>query len=380
MSTGFGIVIREKSSMTFSEIRISARHSITFRTVIFVMGSVLTATSCPAIGAGTNAYVRLGHAQKCPTDLFSQDLITTDPATHGCMFVPVVLGSDKTTVSVATGQQEYHPVYLSIGNVRNNIRRAHKNALVLIGFLPIPKGNKQSSLAAQYLCRTIGPRKDTDNDEFRDFKRQLFHGCLKKILKSLKKYMTKWDVVRCADNHFRRVIYGIGPYIADYPEQVLIAGIVNGWCPVYLNFYLVLTICSRNRRCDAPATDLDSPGAELRTPEKAAALFKTKSADELWFDHGLISDLRVRPGCPIRSQILPRCLQPFTSDFPCANVYELLTPDLLHQAIKGTFKDHLISWVQEYLVKQHGPTEAKCMLDEIDQRLVLMFAARLFSI
>ena len=56
------------------------------------------------------------------------------------MFVPIVLGSDKTTVSVATGQNDFHPVYLSIGNVQNHIQRAHKNALVLIGFLPIPKG------------------------------------------------------------------------------------------------------------------------------------------------------------------------------------------------------------------------------------------------
>ena len=64
-----------------------------------------------------------------------------DQGTHGCMFVPIILGSDKTTVSVATGQHEYYPVYLSIGNVHNNVRRAHKDALVLIGFLPIPKGN-----------------------------------------------------------------------------------------------------------------------------------------------------------------------------------------------------------------------------------------------
>ena len=56
------------------------------------------------------------------------------------MFVPIILGSDKTTVSVATGQNDFYPLYLSIGNVQNHIRRAHKNALVLIGFLPIPKG------------------------------------------------------------------------------------------------------------------------------------------------------------------------------------------------------------------------------------------------
>ena len=70
-----------------------------------------------------------------------------DPGMHGCMFVPIILGSDKTTTSVATGQHEYYPVYLSIGNVHNNIRRAHKDALVLIGFLPIPKGDDHPSPA-----------------------------------------------------------------------------------------------------------------------------------------------------------------------------------------------------------------------------------------
>ena len=56
------------------------------------------------------------------------------------MFIPVILGSDKTTVSVATGQQEYHPIYLSIGNIHNHLQQAHKDGLVLVGFLPIPKG------------------------------------------------------------------------------------------------------------------------------------------------------------------------------------------------------------------------------------------------
>lgn len=67
------------------------------------------------------------------------DLIANDPDTHGALLVPIILGSDKTTVSVATGQNEYYPLYLSIGNVRNNVRRAHRNAVVLLGFLAIPK-------------------------------------------------------------------------------------------------------------------------------------------------------------------------------------------------------------------------------------------------
>jgi len=55
------------------------------------------------------------------------------------MLVPIILGSDKTTVSVATGQNEYYPLYMSIGTVHNDIHRAHKGALALIGFLSIPK-------------------------------------------------------------------------------------------------------------------------------------------------------------------------------------------------------------------------------------------------
>jgi hypothetical protein len=57
------------------------------------------------------------------------------------MFVPIIIGSDKTTVSVGTGDTEFWPVYGSIGNVHNNIRRAHGTGLVLIGFLSIPKGS-----------------------------------------------------------------------------------------------------------------------------------------------------------------------------------------------------------------------------------------------
>lgn len=55
------------------------------------------------------------------------------------MLVPIILGSDKTTVSVGTGNNEYYPLYLSIGNVHNNVRRAHRGAVAVIAFLAIPK-------------------------------------------------------------------------------------------------------------------------------------------------------------------------------------------------------------------------------------------------
>jgi hypothetical protein len=55
------------------------------------------------------------------------------------MFVPIILGSDKTTVSVATRHNEYWPLYMSIGNIHNNVRRAHRNGVTLLGFLAVPK-------------------------------------------------------------------------------------------------------------------------------------------------------------------------------------------------------------------------------------------------
>ena len=61
-------------------------------------------------------------------------------------------------------------------------------------------------------------------------------------------------------------------------------------------------------------------------------------------------------------------LQPFTSDFPHANIYKMISPDLLHQIIKGTFKDHLVTWVCKYLVAEHGESKANDILDDIDQR------------
>ena len=53
--------------------------------------------------------------------------------------VPIILGSNKTTVSVATGQTDYYPLYLSIRNVHSTVHRAHCNAVALIGFLAMPK-------------------------------------------------------------------------------------------------------------------------------------------------------------------------------------------------------------------------------------------------
>jgi hypothetical protein len=73
-------------------------------------------------------------------------------------------------------------------------------------------------------------REAEDDNEFRLFKKQLYHASLAKIYEPLKNSMTLPEVMLCPDGHYRRVIFEIGPFIADYPEQVVLAGIVQGWC------------------------------------------------------------------------------------------------------------------------------------------------------
>ena len=100
---------------------------------------VSTKISCPEIGHGNKRFVNvtLSYGFRSPVE---KDILAGKPDNHGATFVPIILGSDKTTVSVGTGNNEYWPLYGSIGNIHNNMRRAHGSGLVLIGFLAIPHG------------------------------------------------------------------------------------------------------------------------------------------------------------------------------------------------------------------------------------------------
>ncbi|KIM70175.1 hypothetical protein SCLCIDRAFT_19107 [Scleroderma citrinum Foug A] len=248
------------------------------------------------------------------------DVLAKNPAMHGAMLVPIILGSDKTTVSVATGQNDYYPLYLSIGNIHNNTHCAHRNSLVLIAFLAIPKTDRENE----------------DTAEFHKFQRQLFHTTLAHILSSLRHGMSKPEVQRCPDGHFRHAAYALAAYIANYPEQVLLSCLVQGWCPL----------------CTSMSNNLDGHGSIPQSREHAEYCIHQFTLAELWDQYGIVGDL-----------------MPFTNNFPYADIYKMLTPDLLHQIIKGVFKDHLVTWVGKYLKITYGEAEANQILDNIDRRI-----------
>jgi hypothetical protein len=99
-------------------------------------------------------------------------------------------------------------------------------------FPPNSKRSLFSSRSIPFLTYTSPANKDQrDKIAYQKFSRQLYHASLSFVLQPLKKGMTKPVVMRCPDGHFRRCIYQLGPYIADYPEQVWLAAIVQNWCP-----------------------------------------------------------------------------------------------------------------------------------------------------
>ncbi|KAH9069689.1 hypothetical protein EDB83DRAFT_2505890 [Lactarius deliciosus] len=248
------------------------------------------------------------------------DELSKEGCNDGAMFVPIVAGSDKTTVSVATGHQEYHPVYVSVGNLTNTARRAHGNSVLPVAFLPIPKTSKSHQKRV----------------EFQRFCRQLYHKCLELVFDPLRKYMMTPTVIKCPDGHFCRAVFSLGPYIADYPEQVYLAGIVSKWCA----------------KCDATPDKLDSGIGHRRTHEKTDYLIDNFSPGVLWDAFGIYKDV-----------------VPFTHSFPRADIHELLAPDLLHQVIKGVFKDHLIAWVGDYLHCVYRESRALEIIGDIDRRI-----------
>lgn len=113
---------------------------------------------------------------------------------------------------------------------------------------------------------------------------------------------------------------------------------------------VLLSFLNVNDSCTSLPTDIDG-AAGPRTNALTDVLIASFNTMTLREEYGL--------DAPI---------VPFTRDFPHADIYELISSDLLHQAIKGTFKDHLVAWVGEYLEAAYDTSQANRIMDEIDLR------------
>ncbi|KAI6045356.1 hypothetical protein EDC04DRAFT_2865429 [Pisolithus marmoratus] len=245
-------------------------------------------------------------------------IISINSSTAGATLAPIILGSDKTTM-------DYYPLYLSIRNVHNTTHHVHCDAVVLIGFLAMPK-----------TCR-----ENANTPAFHKFKKQLFHSLLACILHSLCAAMTVPETVLFSDQYYCHVIYSFTAYIADYEEQVLLSSIMHGWC----------------LKCLAHWVDLDQDALQ-HCCEHTELIIKELDLQTLWDKYSI-----------------DRTIVPFTSEFPHADIQRMLLLDMLHQLIKGGFKDQLVDWVEKYLIHVHGRSAAEKILDDIDQRIAAVYIA-----
>ncbi|KAF7377221.1 hypothetical protein MSAN_00142000 [Mycena sanguinolenta] len=211
----------------------------------------------------------------------------------GVTIAPLILSSDKTMLSNFRGDNSAWPVYLTIGNISKDTRRqVSSHATVLIGYLPIPKFDcfdKNTRSLAKY---------------------RLFHQCMTIIMASLIEAGKKGVPMVCADSMVRNVWPIFAAYVADYPEQCLVACCKENRCP----------ICkvSPNARGDHE----DHPPRDVRETLYLMKRQQDSEKDQPFEDDGI------------------RAVYPPPSP-----------PDLLHQLHKGVFKDHLVSWCTEIIGK-----------------------------
>ncbi|KAI0693079.1 hypothetical protein BC835DRAFT_1306895 [Cytidiella melzeri] len=215
---------------------------------------------------------------------------------NGATVVPVILASDKTQLSTFSGDKSAWPVYLSIGNISKDLRRSPSaRATVLVGYLPVsklecfPKAERSAKI------------------------HELFHQCMTSLLEPLVEAGRNGVEMVCADGSVHRMYPIVAAYIADHPEQCLVA-------------------CTKESVCPKCQISPDHRGETHHSPFRDPA--QTKS----WIDDALHGWPRAAKNANIRS------VKPFWANLPHCDIFLALTPDILHQLHKGMFKDHLVKW------------------------------------
>lgn len=125
---------------------------------------------------------------------------------EGAALLGVVLSSDKTNISVMTGNRMAHPLLLSLANISSDIRsKGSLHAHLLLALLPVPSFIHKKSRVRSLLSD------------------RLFHHCLDLVLAPLKIAATIGIIMSDPLGNLRYFYTPLVGYIADTPEQCLLS-------------------------------------------------------------------------------------------------------------------------------------------------------------
>ncbi|KAM6496730.1 hypothetical protein JOM56_007203 [Amanita muscaria] len=245
----------------------------------------------------------------------------------GATIVPVLLSSDRTQVT-SFGSKAAYPVYLTIGNLPKEIRRKPScRGQILLAYLPASKLKHVSHQASRRRMVT-----------------NLFHFSMQHLLQPLETAGIEGVVMKDGYGTARRIHPILAVYIGDYPEQVLVTCTKTGRCP----------------KCDIERGHLGL--YPLQSQRRNMAMVK----DALCLANG---NPRMYESACKAAGIKP-VYTPFWSHLPFVNIFQAITPDILHQLHQGVFK-HILGWLKQAF--GNAEIDARC------QRTVPNHHIRVFS-
>jgi hypothetical protein len=205
-------------------------------------------------------------------------------------------------------------VYFTVGNIPKATRRKpSKHACVLIAYLSVNKID----------------RSRMNDQEHRSRVQRLFHESMRIVLEPLRDAGTNGMEMTSSDGAVRSVHPILTCYVADYPEQCLVACTKYGTCP----------------KCKASAKQLEDPlPSEKRTQEWTETIIKKGK------ENAIGNPQKFHTYC-MSFDVAGGVYRPFWEGFPLCDIHSSITPDVLHQLYQGVFK-HLVAWCQNILTPQ----------------------------